>query len=484
MPHQLGHLPDENTSMEDLIKYYSKDKDLVSKLNAQSLQSGASGTNVTTDFSNMGTLGQFMQPAMAIMEDVYKIDEPTPREKDINLGRMALKFFTDMSVAAGKPGATVLSSGVTAGQSLAQDYLNRALIKEQTKKKTKQAQKAGAVSLAMQLKSAQDAKDLALAKLKPKVVTLYKMPDNKKAGAKTMQVIEGGAEYLNLTAKGGGYSVDKPDFGTVTENDFGDKVYVGGIYDGRLFKDVQNENKIDNNENVDTETENDDGSIVSTKPNLMRLTKAQHSQAKDFRKTIMDQTKDFRQDIQPGYLKIIQFYNNRDPIGDYSLAVGYAKMIDPGSVAREGEVSAVANSGSIPDTLKAQLLNALTGNGRLPQRVRAGIYNRAIEIFNTERKKALEIIDAVNKSWSAQIGRNDQIDHILHYKIEPESELEKVDLSKIPLEKEFVFKEENIEKMTVQELIDVISFQELTKPQLEFISNLIQKKKQARKKDK
>ena len=67
------------------------------------------------------------------------------------------------------------------------------------------------------------------------------------------------------------------------------------------------------------------------------------------------------------------------------------------------------------------------------------IYNRAIEIFNTERKKALEIIDAVNKSWSSQIGRNDQIDHILHYKIEPASELEKVDLSKIHRNKRFCF---------------------------------------------
>jgi hypothetical protein len=158
-------------------------------------------------------------------------------------------------------------------------------------------------------------------------------------------------------------------------------------------------------------------------------------------------------------------------------------MIDPGSVAREGEVSAVANSGSIPDTLKAQLLNALTGNGRLPQRVRAGIYNRAIEIFNTERKKALEIIDAVNKSWSSQIGRDDQIDHILHYKIEPESNLEKVDLSKIPETKDFVFNEEAIKKMTIEQLRDIIAFQNLTVPQLQFIGNLVKEKKKKKKAD-
>jgi len=484
-------------SLEDIKKMRAKDfllplssqgttivdtKDTDNFINQQNrLNMGASDTNVLTDFSNMGSLGAFMQPAMAIMDNVYQVDEPTQREKDINMGRMFLKFFTEMGARSSQPGATAVSAGLQAGQTVAEDYINKELKREETKRKQKQAKRLGATTLAMQLKSAKDAKELALAKIKPKVVTLYKMPDNKKAGAKTMQVIEGTAEYLNLTAKGGGYSVDKPDFGSVTDNDFGDKVYIGGIYDGRLLKDVQNENKIDNNENVDTESEDNEGNIVSTKPKLIRLTKAQHSQAKDFRKTIMDQTKDFRQDIQPGYLKIIQFYNNRDPIGDYSLAVGYAKMIDPGSVAREGEVSAVANSGSIPDTLKAQLLNALTGNGRLPQRVRAGIYNRAIEIFNTERKKALEIIDAVNKSWSSQIGRNDQIDHILHYKIEPESELEKVDLSTIPETKDFVFNEEAIKKMTIEQLRDIIAFQNLTVPQLQFIGNLVKEKKKKKK---
>ena len=177
----------------------------------------------------------------------------------------------------------------------------------------------------------------------------------------------------------------------------------------------------------------------------------------------------------------MQFYNNRDPIGDYSLAVGYAKMIDPGSVAREGEVNAVANSGSIPDTLKAQLLNAITGNGRLPQRVRAGIYNRAIEIFNTERLKALQIIDSTNKSWSAQLGRNDQLGHILHYKVEPAAdENTKVDLSKLIEEKDFVFNEEAIKGMNVQQLRDIIAFQNLTNEQIKFVGDLVKEKIKAK----
>ena len=185
MPHKLGHLPDENSEILDIVKFNALrdgNIDLVNKinaqsLNAQSLQSGASGTNVATDFSNMGTLGQFMQPAMAIMDDVYKLDKPTQREKDINMGRMFLKFFTEMGARASVPGATALGAGVQAGQSLAEDYLNKAFVREETKKKTDQAKRLGAVNLAMQLKSADDAKKLAEIKLNKKT---FSKPDTYK----------------------------------------------------------------------------------------------------------------------------------------------------------------------------------------------------------------------------------------------------------------------------------------------------------------
>ena len=199
--------------MEDIGKNFVKinelqnDPDIQAIIGKKNLQAlfpniGASSTNVTTDFSTMGALGKYMQPAMAIMDNVYKIDEPTEREKDINLGRMALKFFTDMSKAASQPGATVLSSGVIAGQSLAEDYLNKALVREQTKKKTEQSKKAGAVSLAMQLKSAQDALDLQKAKIKPKYVSLFKGKDEQ-------VVIEGSDDYVNKI-KNEDYKLTKP----------------------------------------------------------------------------------------------------------------------------------------------------------------------------------------------------------------------------------------------------------------------------------
>ena len=84
-------------SLEDIKKMRAKDfllslssqgttivdtKDTDNFINQQNrLNMGASDTNVLTDFSNMGSLGAFMQPAMAIMDNVYQVDEPTQREK-------------------------------------------------------------------------------------------------------------------------------------------------------------------------------------------------------------------------------------------------------------------------------------------------------------------------------------------------------------------------------------------------------------------
>jgi hypothetical protein len=56
-------------------------------------------------------------------------------------------------------------------------------------------------------------------------------------------------------------------------------------------------------------------------------------------------------------------------------------------------------------------------------------------------------------------------------------------LSKIPETKDFVFNEEAIKKMTIEQLRDIIAFQNLTVPQLQFIGNLVKEKKKKKKAD-
>ena len=439
--------------------------------------SGVSGGAGLLD-PKIGALAPFINQATQILDSVYaSTSEPTQREKDINMGRAALKFFTTLGAKSSVPGATALGAANQAGALVAQDYLNAETKRESDAKKLAQAKKSTALSLGMQLKSAKDAKDIATRKIKSEVVPLYKVGEGV-TGEKIKNVIKGSSEYIKLTTIDKTYSTVKPDMGTIKEDEFGVQFFIGGKHDGKRVRDVFNEDKIKKGENVDTETEDDAGNIVSTEPTLLRLTKTQHTQAKDFRKSIMDQTKDYRDDIEPGFRKILQFFNDQDPIGDYALAVGFAKMIDPGSVAKEGEVRAVQKSGSLPEELKAQLINALTGQGPLPPRVRAGIVNRAIDIYNSERQKVTSVIERVSKSWASQIERTDQQGHIVHFDVGEEYKGEKIDLSTLPesSNQPFVFDEGAVKQLSIPQLTALFQ-QNLTQPQIKFVLEVLKEKK-------
>ena len=53
--------------------------------------------------------------------------EPTQREKDINMGRAALKFFTTFGAQSSVPGATALGAANQAGALVAQKTISLAL---------------------------------------------------------------------------------------------------------------------------------------------------------------------------------------------------------------------------------------------------------------------------------------------------------------------------------------------------------------------
>lgn len=80
----------------------------------------------------------------------------------------------------------------------------------------------------------------------------------------------------------------------------------------------------------------------------------------------------------------IQAFQKGGAVSDYALAVAFAKVLDPGSVAREGEVAAVANSGSIAGALQSAILKQLNdgATGSLPPAIRAEIVNLSTELYN------------------------------------------------------------------------------------------------------
>tara|TARA_R110002074_G_scaffold384120_1_gene564656 strand:+ start:51 stop:1538 length:1488 start_codon:yes stop_codon:yes gene_type:complete len=190
MAHQIGHLPNENASKKELLDYQQRVKSFIDKNQGQIVPSDSANKFVenqnnkifnnasNTDFKELdpkiGALAPFINQATQILDSVYaSTSEPTQREKDINMGRAALQFFTQMGASASQPGQTALGAANIAGANVAKDYLAKETKREADKKALEQAKKSSALSLGMQLKSAKDAKEIALGKAKqgvPKVV--------------------------------------------------------------------------------------------------------------------------------------------------------------------------------------------------------------------------------------------------------------------------------------------------------------------------
>ena len=174
MAHILGH---KETYQEKL------DKENLRQINpVKNDNSGVSGGAGLLD-EKIGALAPFINQATQILDSVYaSTSEPTQREKDINMGRAALKFFTTMGAQSSVPGATALGAANQAGALVAQDYINAETKKESDAKKLAQAKKSTALSLGMQLKTAKDAKDIAELKaknVKPGAPKQYKMVNAK-----------------------------------------------------------------------------------------------------------------------------------------------------------------------------------------------------------------------------------------------------------------------------------------------------------------
>lgn len=117
------------------------------------------------------------------------------------------------------------------------------------------------------------------------------------------------------------------------------------------------------------------------------LTKDQLSSLNTIRDDFRADTSGF-QIVSSGYKNITEFYNNPSSVGDYALAVAFAKVLDPGSVAREGEVDAVRNAGAKVPALGQALKNAVDGTGALTDEVRQQIADLATKIYANQLQDA------------------------------------------------------------------------------------------------
>ena len=135
----------------------------------------------------------------------------------------------------------------------------------------------------------------------------------------------------------------------------------------------------------------DTGEIIYGDNVRSNLTEEQFQTLKSINADLVKRTKEFGE-IRDGFLRIKDLYDNPSGVNDYGLAVAFAKILDPGSVAREGEVRAVSAAGSPFYAFAAQARNFFSGQGTLPAKVRNEIMNSANISYGRYKKIAQDAV--------------------------------------------------------------------------------------------
>jgi hypothetical protein len=107
------------------------------------------------------------------------------------------------------------------------------------------------------------------------------------------------------------------------------------------------------------------------------------TQEKDLRSEFDKAAKPFVE-LSQAYQKIETAAKNPSGAGDISLVYGYMKILDPGSVVREGEFATAANAGGVSDAIRSLYNRALQGE-RLSDNVRTDFLGQARNIIESQR---------------------------------------------------------------------------------------------------
>jgi hypothetical protein len=385
---------------------------------------GASSTDPRF-IAGMGVLNSLSGGRGDLVQQYVNEAVPLPKKADPYVA--ALKFFIEMGKQASQPGATVLGS-ITGSMGAPVDYLEAKALERQ---KAEQARSALGLQIAPSLKPPAKGKadyieavidgqsglytsaEIAKAKAEGKVVSIYEAP---KSGSQNNDLKPFGlidpenlAEIQRVIPSA---SLDADGNILLTDAEAamaGVRPYIGQKI--TPSKGPAKEPKIsDDGTGTLRYTANPPegkniGDIVFEGVDITGFTQNELQLANSLRDDLTKQIEPFR-DIRSSFSQIDGFYEEaqleNSPVSDYSLAVQYAKVIDPGTAAREGEVAAIATAGAMSSAFKAALTNALMGTGKLSPRMRASIYNNALRIYGTKLPGALATIERYKTQSNAQ----------------------------------------------------------------------------------
>jgi hypothetical protein len=112
-----------------------------------------------------------------------------------------------------------------------------------------------------------------------------------------------------------------------------------------------------------------------------------------FRKEYSDQTKGY-QEVKSAYGRVLA--SQETAAGDLALIFNYMKMLDPGSVVREGEFATAQNAAGVPDRIK-NLYNNLNRGERLNPEQRKMFGKQSEALFNQAGKQEKTVRSGIER---------------------------------------------------------------------------------------
>jgi hypothetical protein len=107
--------------------------------------------------------------------------------------------------------------------------------------------------------------------------------------------------------------------------------------------------------------------------------------------TALPQVKSFA-DQTTAYGRVMSSISDPSPAGDLALIFNYMKVLDPGSVVREGEFATAQNAGSVDDRTRG-LYNRIMSGERLSERQRADFADRATRLYGGAEQQYMSIAE-------------------------------------------------------------------------------------------
>ena len=112
-----------------------------------------------------------------------------------------------------------------------------------------------------------------------------------------------------------------------------------------------------------------------------------------FRKEYSDQTKGY-QEVKSAFGRVKA--SEDSAVGDLALIFGYMKMLDPGSVVREGEFATAQNAAGVPERIR-NIYNKVISGERLNAGQRKAFKGQAEKLYQTAAEQEKTVRDGIGR---------------------------------------------------------------------------------------